>query len=329
MRNLRNIRSKQLPRSVFLLPLAPFLIAALVQLVDGQIAKSQDAGYIYIQARVDSFAIPLSEINRRPGNEIRLAYWARSAHPDLSLNSIGYQDRNSYYAHHLPLDNYHSIKLSDRAATLDLTKVPEVRGEGLPLSASSQGSARDKKPDQKSQPDRVLPVLIPPATIPCKPEVGEWWEQLRAAADKMTAAKIRMDESVAKYKPANVPKKIMVRLVEDLDAAASEYLRLLRDGSLKSYRPPIPDFPHPRIIYRTKAQFTEDGRQNKINGVVVLNVLFRSDGYISDVRIVKGLGHGLDEQSSQAARQILYLPAIRGGDFVEVRSNLEFSFNIY
>jgi hypothetical protein len=51
----------------------------------------------------------------------------------------------------------------------------------------------------------------------------------------------------------------------------------------------------PKITYREKAKYTEEARDNMTHGMVALNVVFRSDGSISDIRVVKGLPYGLTE----------------------------------
>ena len=48
------------------------------------------------RVRVDNYLIPLSEIEREPGQTIRLAFWARSAVPPILLNSVGYASSSEY-----------------------------------------------------------------------------------------------------------------------------------------------------------------------------------------------------------------------------------------
>jgi hypothetical protein len=77
--------------------------------------------------RVDSFAIPLSEIERKPGETIRLAYWGDSAHLKAPINSIGIH-RPQYYRHaDLPYERFHTVLLSRRPSLLDVAKVPDDR----------------------------------------------------------------------------------------------------------------------------------------------------------------------------------------------------------
>jgi TonB family protein len=85
----------------------------------------------------------------------------------------------------------------------------------------------------------------------------------------------------------------------------------------------------PTIIYKEKAKYTEEARQNKVQGTVVLNVVFTADGRITNIRVVRGLPDGLTEKAIEAAQRIRFNPAVRAGQPVSVRGNLEFTFNLY
>ncbi|MFM8393045.1 MAG: TonB family protein [Acidobacteriota bacterium] len=85
----------------------------------------------------------------------------------------------------------------------------------------------------------------------------------------------------------------------------------------------------PTILYKEKAKYTEEARQNKIQGTVVLNVVFTADGRITNIRVVRGLPDGLTEKAIEAAQRIRFNPAVKAGVPVSVRGNLEFTFNLY
>ncbi len=85
----------------------------------------------------------------------------------------------------------------------------------------------------------------------------------------------------------------------------------------------------PTILYKEKAKYTEEARQNKVQGTVVLNVVFTADGRITQVRVIRGLPDGLTEKAIEAAQRIRFQPATKNGGPVSVRGNLEFSFNLY
>jgi TonB family protein len=84
----------------------------------------------------------------------------------------------------------------------------------------------------------------------------------------------------------------------------------------------------PKITYREKAKYTVEARDNITHGVVALNVIFRSDGSISDIKVVKGLPYGLTERAIDAARKVRFEPAIKNGQPVHVRGDLEFAFHL-
>jgi protein TonB len=85
----------------------------------------------------------------------------------------------------------------------------------------------------------------------------------------------------------------------------------------------------PTILYREKAKYTEDARLNKVEGAVVLTIVFGADGRIHNIRTVRGLPHGLTESSIEAARKIRFHPAVHDGKPVSVRATLEFNFALY
>lgn len=85
----------------------------------------------------------------------------------------------------------------------------------------------------------------------------------------------------------------------------------------------------PTILYREKARYTEEARQNKIQGTVILSVVYGVSGRISDIRVVRGLPNGLTVTAIDAAKKIRFRPAMRDGQPVSVRGNVEFNFSLY
>jgi len=51
----------------------------------------------------------------------------------------------------------------------------------------------------------------------------------------------------------------------------------------------------------------------KLQGEVLLEVLFGANGQLHVSRVVRGLGHGLDEAASAAANKMRFKPAMRSG----------------
>ncbi|HVM92128.1 MAG TPA: energy transducer TonB [Terriglobales bacterium] len=63
--------------------------------------------------------------------------------------------------------------------------------------------------------------------------------------------------------------------------------------------------------------YTAEARALKIEGEVLLEVLFSSNGRLQVSRVVRGLGHGLDEAAIAAANKMRFKPATRGGQAID------------
>ena len=63
-------------------------------------------------------------------------------------------------------------------------------------------------------------------------------------------------------------------------------------------------------------------------GDVVLDMIFLSNGSIQVIRVISGLGHGLDEAASRAAQQIKFKPARRDGQPVDFPARVRIEFRL-
>jgi TonB family protein len=85
----------------------------------------------------------------------------------------------------------------------------------------------------------------------------------------------------------------------------------------------------PTILYKENAKYTDIARKNLLQGTVVLSVIFTADGRITGIKVIRALPDGLTYRSFEAARKIRFQPAKKDGQPVDVRANLEFTFNLY
>jgi TonB family protein len=67
------------------------------------------------------------------------------------------------------------------------------------------------------------------------------------------------------------------------------------------------------ILSKPTPVYTEEARTKRIEGEVLLEVVFEASGKLRVLRIVRGLGHGLDDSAVHAAEQIRFKPALRDG----------------
>src|SRR5713101_1682310 len=82
----------------------------------------------------------------------------------------------------------------------------------------------------------------------------------------------------------------------------------------------ILDKPHP--------QYSAEGRTLRLEGDVVLDLVFQADGTVQVNRVIGGLGHGLDEAAVRAAQQIKFKPAKRDGQPVDFPARVRIEFRL-
>ena len=67
------------------------------------------------------------------------------------------------------------------------------------------------------------------------------------------------------------------------------------------------------ITYKPNPIYTDEARQLKLEGEVLLELMFGANGQLHVNRVVRGMGHGLDEAATAAAGKIRFKPALRNG----------------
>jgi len=82
------------------------------------------------------------------------------------------------------------------------------------------------------------------------------------------------------------------------------------------------------ILEKPRPQYTAEGRSLRIEGDVVLEMVFLANGSIQVNRVVSGLGHGLDEAATRAAQQIKFKPAKREGQPVDFPARVRIEFRL-
>jgi len=84
----------------------------------------------------------------------------------------------------------------------------------------------------------------------------------------------------------------------------------------------------PNILDKPHPEYTAEGRRLKIEGDVVIDMVFLANGSIQINRVVSGLGHGLDESAVRAAQQIKFKPAKREGGPVDYPARVRIEFRL-
>ena len=82
------------------------------------------------------------------------------------------------------------------------------------------------------------------------------------------------------------------------------------------------------VLSKPPVQYTSEARQLKVQGDVILRVTFTAAGQVVVDGVVRGLGHGLDEEARRVAKQIRFRPATRNGQAVDLTTNITITFQL-
>jgi len=67
------------------------------------------------------------------------------------------------------------------------------------------------------------------------------------------------------------------------------------------------------ILWKPVPIYTEEARKQKVEGEVLVEAVLEASGKVKVLRVVRGLGHGLDEEAVKEAGQLRFKPALRDG----------------
>jgi TonB family protein len=89
-----------------------------------------------------------------------------------------------------------------------------------------------------------------------------------------------------------------------------------------------PVFTNLELLSIPTAQYTPEAKQFKVQGDVILRATFTATGQVVVQNVVRGLGHGLDEEARRAALQIRFRPATRNGQAIDMTTNITIKFQL-
>ena len=86
----------------------------------------------------------------------------------------------------------------------------------------------------------------------------------------------------------------------------------------------------PVAIEQPKPPYTEEARKTRTEGVVLLQVIIRTNGRVDGIRVIKGLGNGLDESAiNTIATKWRFRPALFLGKPVDFQAQIEVTFRLF
>jgi protein TonB len=85
----------------------------------------------------------------------------------------------------------------------------------------------------------------------------------------------------------------------------------------------------PVVLSAVDPEFSEEARKQKFSGNVLVGLIVDEQGNPTHVRILRGVGLGLDEKAMDAVRQYKFKPATKDGRPVKVELSIDVRFEIF
>lgn len=86
--------------------------------------------------------------------------------------------------------------------------------------------------------------------------------------------------------------------------------------------PPVP-------VYKPEPPYSDEARKAGLEGTVVLSITVDPQGNVKNIRVVKPLGKGLDQNAVDTVRSWKFKPAAQDGKPVEFSATVEVAFRLY
>ena len=84
----------------------------------------------------------------------------------------------------------------------------------------------------------------------------------------------------------------------------------------------------PALLHEVKPDYTEEARRRGVRGDVVMEIVVRRDGSVGEVKVLQGLGYGLDERAVTAVKQWKFTPGSLKGTPVDVMVEVSMEFRL-
>jgi periplasmic protein TonB len=85
----------------------------------------------------------------------------------------------------------------------------------------------------------------------------------------------------------------------------------------------------PQPVSTPDPEYTQEARNAKTEGTCILWMIVDQQGHPRDIRVVRGLGYGLDARAVEAVKQWTFQPALKDGQPVNVQISVEVGFHLY
>jgi TonB family protein len=85
----------------------------------------------------------------------------------------------------------------------------------------------------------------------------------------------------------------------------------------------------PQVVFSPEPSFSDEARNAKAQGIVLLLLVVGKDGHPYDVQVGQSLGMGFDEKAIEAVNHWRFRPATLNGQPVATRIAVQVDFHLY
>lgn len=211
-------------------------------------------------------------------------------------------------------------------------RVPDQRFERIfaprPYVRQGGGGQRSNLPAQKGR--APLPVIrrifVPPSIPPQQSKLPLEQALLEAPAINVAAVQIGDPGGIGQW-PSGGPGGPggfgggPARGIGDGDGNRLGGVQTVARSRTRVTRGPVP-------LFQPEPEYSDEARKAHYQGTVVLALEIDASGMPRKIRVIRGLGLGLDEKAIQAVERWRFRPAYSGSQPVSVDAQVEVSFHL-
>ncbi|MGD2113471.1 MAG: TonB family protein [Acidobacteriota bacterium] len=129
------------------------------------------------------------------------------------------------------------------------------------------------------------------------------------------------------------PIRLPEEIESEVDLPETDVIFDIPEGPPPSPEPEGPiqvggDVVPPEKTFNPQPQYTEIARKARLQGVVIVQAIIDKQGTVTNVKVLKGLGMGLDQAAVEAIKKWKFEPATLNGKPVAVYYNLTVNFRL-
>ena len=94
------------------------------------------------------------------------------------------------------------------------------------------------------------------------------------------------------------------------------------------YKPGVGGVSQPIAISKPEPEYSDEARRAKHQGEVLIQIVVDETGHPKNLRVLRGLGLGLDDKALEAVAKWLFKPALKDGKPVPVTSTVAVTFRL-